>query len=58
MMTDGVRALDLEGHLAFVDEVSRAESFEKLSDWVQEIVLEGERRLADEDRKRRDRAAD
>jgi hypothetical protein len=46
MMTDAVRVLDLERHLAFVDEVSRADSFEVLPAWVQGIILEGERQLA------------
>jgi hypothetical protein len=47
MMTDAVRALDLERHLEFVDEVSRAESFDVLPAWVREVVLEGERQFAD-----------
>jgi hypothetical protein len=47
MMPDAVRALALERHLAFVDEVSMAVSFERLSAWVEDVVLEGQRRLAD-----------
>jgi hypothetical protein len=46
MTTDAVRALLMESvdrHLAFVDEVSRAESFDTLPAWVQEVILEGER---------------
>ena len=36
---------DLQQHLAFVDGVSRAASFEALPSWVRDIVLEGERQL-------------
>jgi len=47
MMTDAVRALALDRHLTFVDVVPMAVSFERLPAWVQDIVLEGERRPAD-----------
>jgi hypothetical protein len=47
MMTDPIRALDLEHHLAFVHEVSRAASFEDLPDWVRDVVLAGERQFAE-----------
>jgi DNA-binding GntR family transcriptional regulator len=49
MMTNAVRALMKQGldqHLAFVDEVSRADSFEALPAWAQEVILAGERQLA------------
>ena len=47
MMTDPIRALDLEGHLSFVHEVSGAESFDALPRWVREIVLAGEEQFAE-----------
>ena len=50
MMTDPVLALDLERHLDFVDEVSRAESFDALPAWVQEVILAGERQRRDLER--------
>jgi hypothetical protein len=49
MMTDAVRALMRDGverHLAFVDEVSRADSFDTLPEWAKEVILEGEQQLA------------
>ena len=46
MMTEGVLELRLERHLAFVEGVSSAESFDDLPDWVKDIVLAGERQLA------------
>jgi hypothetical protein len=39
MMSDAVRGLDVDGHIAFVTEVSRAESFDDLPVWVQEVIL-------------------
>ena len=47
MMTDAVRQLDLDSHLAFVAEVSRARSFEALPDWVRDVVLGGEEHFAE-----------
>ena len=47
MMTDAVRALSLARHLAFVDEVSRARSFDDLPVWVRAIVLAGEEQFAE-----------
>lgn len=47
IMTNPVLVLNLERHLAFVDEVSQAGSFEALPVWVKDIVLAGERQLAD-----------
>ena len=52
-MTGPVRALDLEHHVEFVSEVSRAESFDVLPAWVREVVLEGERQFADREAHRR-----
>ena len=43
MMSDAVRALDVDRHIAFVTEVSRAESFEDLPIWVSDIIIEGEK---------------
>ena len=47
MATEPIRALDLEEHLAFVDAVARASSFDDVPDWVREIVLAGERQVAE-----------
>ena len=46
MSMDPIRALDLEQHLAFVDEVSKADSFDDLPVWVQDIVVESEKQAA------------
>jgi hypothetical protein len=47
MMTDPVLVLNRERHLAFVDEVSSAESFDELPDWIKGIVHAGERQMAE-----------
>ena len=39
MMAAAVRSLEVDRHLAFVTEVSRAESFDDLPVWVQEVIL-------------------
>ena len=46
MSMDPIRALDLEQHLAVVDEVSRADSFDDLPVWVQDIIVESEKQAA------------
>ena len=43
MSMEPIRALDLERHLAFVDEVSRADSFDDLPVWVRDIIVESEK---------------
>jgi hypothetical protein len=47
MMAEAVRSLEVDRHLAFVTEVSRAGSFDTLPDWVREVVLAGERQVAE-----------
>jgi len=43
MSMEPIRALDLDQHLAFVDEVSRADSFDDLPVWVRDIIVESEK---------------
>lgn len=46
MMSAAVQALTLDEHLAFVDEVSKADSFDSLPIWVQDVIVNGESQMA------------
>jgi hypothetical protein len=53
MATDPVRALGILRHVAFVDEVSMADTFEALPVWVRAVILAGERQVAEDGPPRR-----